>query len=60
MSGLMQRCTSAGKQTRRMEEELKELWSHLVEWPPEIQQKVMDAIRAIQAEYVDGDPDIIL
>jgi hypothetical protein len=43
-----------------MEEELKELWSHLVEWPPEIQQKVMDAIRAIQAEYVDGDPDIIL
>jgi hypothetical protein len=40
-----------------MPKELEELWSQIVEWPPEIQQKVMDAIRAIQAEYIHGDAD---
>lgn len=40
-----------------MQKELEELWSQIVEWPSEIQQKVMDAIRAIQAEYIDGGPD---
>ena len=40
-----------------MPAELEELWSLITEWPPELQQKVMDAIRAIQAEYIDGDTD---
>jgi hypothetical protein len=40
-----------------MEKELEELWVRLVEWPPEVQQKVMDAIRAIQAEYIDSNAD---
>jgi hypothetical protein len=53
----MRRCTSVGKHTKRMQTELEELWSQIVEWPPEIQQKVMDAIRAIQAEYIDGDSE---
>ena len=33
-----------------MKTDLEELWVQLVEWPPEVQQKVMDAIRAMQAE----------
>jgi hypothetical protein len=40
-----------------MKTELEELWVQLVEWPPEVQQKVMDAIRAIQAEYIDYNAD---
>jgi hypothetical protein len=40
-----------------MQKELQELWSQIVEWPPEIQQKVMDAIYAIQAKYIDDDSD---
>ena len=36
-----------------MRKELEELWVQLVEWPPEVQQKVMDAIHAIQAGYID-------
>jgi len=40
-----------------MKTELEELWVQLVEWPPEVQQKVMDAIRAIQAEYIDYNVD---
>ena len=51
----MRRCTSAGKHNKYMQKELEELWSQIVEWPPEIQQKVMDAVRAIQAEYIDAD-----
>lgn len=40
-----------------MPKEFEELWSQIVEWPPELQRKVMDAIRAIQAEYIDGGAD---
>lgn len=40
-----------------MQKELEELRAQIVEWPPEIQQEVMDAIRAIQAEYIDGGAD---
>jgi hypothetical protein len=39
--------------------ELEELWPQIVEWPPEIQQKLVDAIRALQAEYIDDDSDIL-
>jgi hypothetical protein len=38
-----------------MSDELEHLFRRIADWPPEIQQKVMDAIRAIQAEYIDGD-----
>jgi hypothetical protein len=41
-----------------MEQELEELWSQIVEWPTDLQQKVIDAIRAIQAEYIDGSAEI--
>jgi hypothetical protein len=34
-----------------MQKDLEELWSQIVEWPPEIQRKVLDAIYAIQVEY---------
>jgi hypothetical protein len=40
-----------------MKTEFEELWVQLQEWPPEVQQKVMDAIRAIQAEYIDYNLD---
>jgi hypothetical protein len=40
-----------------MREELEQLLQLVDDWPPEIQQKIMDAIRAIQAEYIDGDAD---
>ena len=43
-----------------MPSELEQLLDDLADWPPEIQQKINDAIRAIQAEYVDGNPDIVL
>jgi len=42
-----------------MPKELEEVWSQIVEWPPDIQQKLIDAIRAIQAEYIDGESDIL-
>ena len=42
-----------------MPKELEELWPQIVEWPPEIQQKLIDAIRAIQAEYIDGEHDFV-
>jgi hypothetical protein len=37
-----------------MSDELKQLFQLVADWPPEVQQKIMDAIRAIQAEYIDG------
>jgi hypothetical protein len=40
-----------------MPKELEELWPLIVDWPSEIQQKVIDAIRAIQAEYIDAKAD---
>ena len=40
-----------------MSDELEQLLRRLADWPPEVQQKVMDAIRAIQAEYIDGNVD---
>jgi len=40
-----------------MSDELEQLLQLAADWPPEVQQKIMDAIRAIQAEYIDGDPD---
>jgi hypothetical protein len=40
-----------------MLEELKQLLQLIADWPPEVQQKIMDAIRAIQAEYIDGNAD---
>ena len=40
-----------------MSDELEELLQLIADWPPEVQQKVMDAIRAIQAEYIDGNTD---
>jgi hypothetical protein len=40
-----------------MSDELEELLQLIVDWPPEVQQKVMDAIQAIQAEYIDGNTD---
>jgi hypothetical protein len=40
-----------------MSDELEQLLLLIVDWPDEVQQKVIDAIRAIQAEYIDGDAD---
>lgn len=40
-----------------MSDELEQLWSPVADWPPDVQQKVMDAIHAIQAEYIDGNAD---
>jgi hypothetical protein len=40
-----------------MSDELEELLRSIADWPPEVQQKVINAIRAIQAEYIDGDTD---
>jgi hypothetical protein len=40
-----------------MSDELEQLFQLVADWPPEVQQKIMDAIRAIQAEYIDGDAD---
>ena len=37
-----------------MPDELEQLLSLIVDWPPEVQQKIIDAIRAIQAEYIEG------
>jgi hypothetical protein len=56
----MRLCASAGKHNKCMPKELEELWSQIVNWPPEVQQKVTDAIRAIQAEYIDGTADSAL
>ena len=41
-----------------MPDELEQLLQLIADWPPVVQQKVMDAIRAIQAEYIDGNGDI--
>ena len=35
-------------------DELEQLLDSVADWPPDVQQKVMDAILAIQAEYIDG------
>jgi hypothetical protein len=43
-----------------MQKELGELWPQIIDWPPEVQQKVIEAIRAIQAEYIDRNTDIVL
>jgi hypothetical protein len=40
-----------------MPKALEELWPQIAEWPPEIQQKVIYAIRVILAEYIHGDAD---
>ena len=40
-----------------MSDELEQLLQLIADWPPEVQQKIMDAIRAIQAEYIDGNTD---
>ena len=40
-----------------MSDELEQLFQLVADWPSEIQQKIIDAIRAIQAEYIDGDAD---
>jgi len=40
-----------------MPDELEQLLDGVADWPSDIQQKVIDAIRAIQAEYIDGDSD---
>ena len=40
-----------------MSDELQQLLRRIADWPPNVQQKVIDAIRAIQAEYIDGDTD---
>ena len=40
-----------------MSDELEQLLHRIADWPPEVQQKVIDAIRAIQAEYIDGNFD---
>ena len=42
---------------QRKLEELEQVLRRVAEWPSEVQQKVIDAIRAIQAEYIDGDAD---
>jgi hypothetical protein len=38
-----------------MPDELEQLLHLIADWPPEIQQKIIDAIRAIQTEYIDGE-----
>jgi hypothetical protein len=38
-------------------EELEQLLDSVANWPADVQQKVLDAIRAIQAEYIDGSAD---
>jgi hypothetical protein len=43
-----------------MSDDLKQLLDSLADWPPAVQQKVTDAIRAIRAEYIDGNTDIVL
>lgn len=40
-----------------MPNELKELWSQVAKWPPDLQQKIVDTILAIRAEYIDGHAD---
>jgi hypothetical protein len=40
-----------------MQHELEELLRLVADWPPDVQQKIIDAIRAIQAEYIDGTTD---
>jgi hypothetical protein len=42
-----------------MPKELEQLLDDAADWPSDVQQKVIDAIRAIQAEYIDGDTDRI-
>ena len=41
-----------------MPDELEQLLQLIADWPSDVQQKVIDAIRAIQAEYIDGETDI--
>jgi hypothetical protein len=43
-----------------MPDELRQLLDCLADWPPDVQQRVVDAIRAIQAEYIDGNTDSTL
>jgi hypothetical protein len=38
-----------------MSDELEQLLRRIADWPPEVQQKVIDAMQAIQAEYINGD-----
>jgi len=40
-----------------MPDELKQLIADLPDWPSDLQQKVISAILAIRAEYIDGDVD---
>lgn len=39
-----------------MPDELEQLFESVADWPSDLQQKVIEAIRAIQAEYIEGDP----
>jgi hypothetical protein len=40
-----------------MPHELEQLLQRVSDWPPELQDKVANAILAFQAEYIDGNPD---
>ena len=40
-----------------MSDELEQLLQLIADWPLEVQQKIMVAIRAILAEYIDGNTD---
>ena len=40
-----------------MSNELEQLLQSIADWPTELQQKVIYAIQAIQAEYIDGNVD---
>jgi hypothetical protein len=40
-----------------MDEDFAELWWQLVEWPEDVQQKIINAVRAIQGEYIDFKVD---
>jgi hypothetical protein len=41
-----------------MSDDLEQLLDGLADWPPDVQQKVIDAIRAIQAEYIAAIPTL--
>ena len=38
-----------------MPNELKQLLADLADWPPDVQEKVMAAILAIRAEYIEDN-----
>jgi hypothetical protein len=40
-----------------MSDELEHLLQLIADWPPEVRQKVIAAVRAIQAEYIDAHTD---